>query len=692
MTDFSLQAQTLTHNGQPLLTEVDSHAAALADPRGIGLFLRFSAEKPAARQVFRLGNLVGARRLLCHYRAKPYWMIPTVVTRASDVPVETQFLLAELSPNRYALLAPLLDGAFRMSLQGAGEHGLEVIAESGDPAVTASAVRGLFLAVGEEPFALIEQAAQSVCAWLQTGRLRHDKALPAFIDQFGWCTWDAFYAKVSHEKVRQGLESFAAGGIRPPLLILDAGWQSIERTSTDTPTHASIEACRLVSFQANHKFPDGLTATVKLAKSTFGVQTFLVWHTLAGSTGGVDGERLPGYGVRYITWQYSPGVLQSNPDINKVLGGDAGVVPPDFIHKFYNDYHRELRLQGVDGVKVDFQATLEALGATMGGRVELMRRYHEALEGSTHTHFQGHLINCMSCSNDMLYSALNSNVTRTSDDFWPDAPQSHGLHLYTNAHVGLWFGEFIHPDWDMFQSAHERGAFHAAGRAVSGGPLYVSDTPEEHDFALLRKLVLPTGHILRAQLPGRPTADCLFSDPTREDAPLKVFNRNTVTGVVGVFNCRSDAGVPTLDVSIRPADVIGLTGEQFAVYAHTLGKARVLAWEEVWSITLAPLTFEIFTITPIERGVAPLGLVDMFNSGGAIMEAGFNRHGEYEILAHAGGKIAVWCARPPQQVWLDEQPAAYDYQAATSLLTIQTGQTSPTIQIRVILADTISGA
>ena len=75
----------------------------------------------------------------------------------------------------------------------------------------------------------------------------------------------------------------------------------------------------------------------------------------------------------------------------------------------------------------------------------------------------------------MLYGALNSTLTRTSTDFWPTLPASHGEHLYVNAQVSAWFGEFVHPDWDMFQSGHPMGGFHAAGRAVSGGPVYVSD-------------------------------------------------------------------------------------------------------------------------------------------------------------------------------------------------------------------------
>jgi raffinose synthase len=37
---------------------------------------------------------------------------------------------------------------------------------------------------------------------------------------------------------------------------------------------------------------------------------------------------------------------------------------------------------------------------------------------------------------------------------------------------------------------------------------------------VLRKLVLPDGTVLRAQLPGRPTRDALFSDVLRDGTSL----------------------------------------------------------------------------------------------------------------------------------------------------------------------------
>jgi raffinose synthase len=231
------------------------------------------------------------------------------------------------------------------------------------------------------------------------------------------------------------------------------------------------------------------------------------------------------------------------------------------------------------------------------------------------------------------------------------------LHLYVNAQVSLWFGEFIHPDWDMFQSGHPWGAYHAAARAISGGPVYVSDKPGMHNFDLLRKLVLPDSGILRALRPARPTRDCLFHDPTREDVLLKIFNLNHEAGVIGVFNARYDPqGTDTRVIagSISPKDVAGLQGELFAVYAHNSGELRLMDGDEQWDLALPQAGYEIFTVVPVDTGVAPLGLVDMFNSAGAIIEKGFITREIYRIRTRGSGRFAIWCSRKPLSVVLQE--------------------------------------
>lgn len=633
------------------------------DPLGVGVFLTFTAEKTAARHIFPVEIIPGLQRFTCTHRYEPFWMKPRAGTQAEEVPVETQYLLTEQTDGSCVLYVPLIDGAFRMSLQGSGD-GLELVAESGDPAIVTNQVTGLFIAVGPDPYALLEQSARSVMAHMKTGRLRTEKGLPAFAEQFGWCTWDAFYQDVSQEKVREGLESFVRGGVAPKYLVLDDGWQSEETKPTGER--------RLTAFAANGKFSGDLGPTVRMSKGEFGIETFLVWHAMNGYWGGVDDDALPGYDARPVHRADSLGILSHVPTMNDFFGGFVSVVSPAHIARFFHDYHRHLRLQGVDGVKVDSQATLEGVAVGLGGRVQLMQRYHEALEGAAQTHFAGNLINCMSCANEMFYSALASNLTRTSTDFWPNDPASHGGHLYTNAQVGAWFGEFVHPDWDMFQSGHPMGAYHAASRAVAGCPVYVSDKPEAHDFDLLRKLVLSDGSVLRADLPGRPTRDCLFHDPTREEVLLKIFNRNGSAGVVGVFHARYDAenALPPIFGVIRPADVEGLIGERFAVLAHSTGEVRVLGHTDGWEIALPPLTAEVFTLVPIQDGFAPLGLADKFNSAAAVT-ANELRDGARFLTLRDGGLFLAWCATPPSEVQQNGTVLSFSYQGDINLLTVR---------------------
>ena len=52
--------------------------------------------------------------------------------------------------------------------------------------------------------------------------------MPAACEVFGWCTWDAFYSRVSAAGIQAGLKSLVAGGAPPKLLIIDDGWQQTD--------------------------------------------------------------------------------------------------------------------------------------------------------------------------------------------------------------------------------------------------------------------------------------------------------------------------------------------------------------------------------------------------------------------------------------------------------------------------------
>jgi len=650
-------------DGVPLLRGVEATLSLEDDPSGGGVFVTARARQSASRLRFTLGAVVDLERFTVCHRYEPYWMKPGAGTRLAEVPPETQSLVGRLADGRWLLLVPLVEEPFRFSLRGRPDDTLELLGETGDPFTPGLGGRAAFVAVGADPFALVRAGARAVGSRLGAGRLRRDKALPDFVERFGWCTWDAFYQEVSHDAVRAGLASFAAGGVTPRFVILDDGWQRTARRPTGER--------RLTAFTANERFPGGLAATVALAKGEFGVDFVLVWHTIVGYWGGVDPEALPGYGVVDQPRQFGEGVLAHVPHFNHDWWGSlVGLVPPREIARFFDDYHGALAAQGVDGVKVDSQAVLEAVSHRQGGRVTVTRAYRAALEGSARRHFAGRLLNCMANAQEVFYGSRDSTLQRTSIDFFPRAPASHGAHLYANAQVGVWFGEFMHPDWDMFQSAHEWGGYHAAARALSGGPVYVSDPPAAHDFALLRRLVCADGTVLRADGPALPTLDTLLRDPTREDCLLKLWNRAGAAGLVGAFNCRwsPDGGSP-LAGEVGPGDVPGLDGAEFACFRHGAATVERLRRDERRELALGQGGWALFVFAPIVDGFAAVGLADKLNGAAAVTAARRERD-RVELELRDGGDLVAFSERRPRRCRAAAGPAEYSWEASSRTLRV----------------------
>jgi hypothetical protein len=98
--------------------------------------------------------------------------------------------------------------------------------ESGSPEVVGDRWdAALYMAASWDPYELIDSGVAAAAALSGGAQPRAIKQVPAALDGFGWCTWDAFYSTVSAKGLAEGLGSLAAGGIRPQLLIIDDGWQ-----------------------------------------------------------------------------------------------------------------------------------------------------------------------------------------------------------------------------------------------------------------------------------------------------------------------------------------------------------------------------------------------------------------------------------------------------------------------------------
>ncbi|XP_027179116.1 probable galactinol--sucrose galactosyltransferase 6 [Coffea eugenioides] len=643
-----------------------------------GVFLGAEFHKDNSRHVVSLGTLRDVRFMAC-FRFKLWWMAQKMGDKGREIPLETQFLMLEtkdgshLEPENggdddkkivYTVFLPLVEGPFRAVLQGNSQDELEMCLESGDTdTVGSSFTHSLYISAGTDPFAAITDAIRAVKLHLKSFRQRHEKKLPGIIDYFGWCTWDAFYQEVTQEGVEAGIESLSAGGTPPKFVIIDDGWQSVGGDEAKEEKRDDVESekqqpplMRLTGIKENSKFQKkddptvGIKNIVNIAKEKHGLKYVYVWHAITGYWGGLRPgvKEMEDYGpiVKYPS--ISKGVMENEPGwkTDPIAVQGLGLVNPKSVYKFYSELHNYLASAGVDGVKVDEQCILETLGAGLGGRVELTRQYHQALDASIAKNFPDNgCIACMSHNTDALYCSKQTAIVRASDDFFPRDPVTHTIHIAAVPYNSVFLSEFMQPDWDMFHSLHPAAEYHGSARAISGGPIYVSDAPGKHNFDLLKKLVLPDGSILRARLPARPTKDCLFCDPARDGVSLlKIWNMNKYTGVLGVYNCQGAAWntverkntfhqtkSEAITGYIRGRDVhliaeVAMDPEwtgDCAIYGHWSGELLTLPYNAALPISLNVLQHEIFTVTPIKVfapgfSFAPIGLIDMFNAGGAI--------------------------------------------------------------------------
>ncbi|KAI5808538.1 glycoside hydrolase superfamily [Peziza echinospora] len=312
-----------------------------------------------------------------------------------------------------------------------------------------------------------------------------------WFDGLAYCTWNGLGRELTEDRILHALKDLSENGIKVSTLIIDDNWQTLINRKWD-------------KFEADPvMFPRGLKATVTTIKKTYPhIKHVAVWHAMFGYWDGIA----PGGWIdsTYKTKDY------------KWHGGhDVRLVTPEAVGSLYEDFYNFLSSCGIDGVKTDVQASLDELDDGTA-RQAIGRAYQDAFKLSSLKYFGRKVIYCMAMQPFIYWHALISHdsppaVFRNSDDFFPDIPDSHNWHIFANAMNTIFTARLNGlPDWDMFQSSlTPYGGLHAAARCISGGPIYVTDTPGSHDVDLIKRMSAtdPRGNtvILRPDCVAQPT-------------------------------------------------------------------------------------------------------------------------------------------------------------------------------------------
>jgi hypothetical protein len=320
-------------------------------------------------------------------------------------------------------------------------------------------------------------------------------------------TWNSLGPDLTEERILNVLAKLEEDGIRISNLIIDDNWQSIDTSDKGSSGHAQQS---WLQFEANKKgFPGGLRQTVsKIRLQHRSVENIGVWHALLGYWGGISprGE-----------------IAKTYSTVNTILdtGDRMTVIAKDGISKFYDDFYSFLVQSGINLVKADAQCLLDSF-EDASARRELTNAYLDKWSITALRHFGVNAISCMSQFPQAIFHAHMPQlrppvVMRNSDDYFPNVPTSHRWHIWANAHNAM-LTQYLNvmPDWDMFQTEHEYGHYHAAARCVSGGPIYITDEPGRHDLQLIGEMsaITPLGKtvILRPSVIGKALDPYLEND------------------------------------------------------------------------------------------------------------------------------------------------------------------------------------
>ena len=522
-------------------------------------------------------------KITAMYMYNPWWTRPAFAEDSTEIPEKTQAAFFKLR-DRCACLLPMAGEQFKTSLSGGTKD--ELCLEMNACAAGFGQIDEILYLYAEAP--TVREAVHCVFSRLLREKgiaPREERRLPEMFHYLGWCSWDAFYTDVSEDKIRAKAQELAQKDVPVRWMLIDDGW---------FPSRNKM----IRGFMPDpEKFSEGFRGMIEDIRAGGRIRWFGVWHALGGYWAGVDPE--------------SALALEEAPYLHRSRNGRL-IPDPEQGSGFYRDWCDVLKNEGIDFIKVDGQSAVPFYFENEISVCEAARGLGRALESGAYR-MDGAIINCMGMAMESIVARPSSAVSRNSDDFLPMQEESFVEHLLQNAYNAIYHNEIYCCDWDMFWSKHVHAVKHSLLRAISGGPVYVSDKISETDPEVLRPLAYADGQLLMMNRSARPTEDCIFTDP-RRNGVLKLHNtaswgERDNAGGIAAYNLTNEPQT----VSFQPADVPDLkdTGKYW-IFDYFGKKVRLQEKTESYTEEIGAGEFAWYVILPAEGRGACLGLLDKY--------------------------------------------------------------------------------
>lgn len=460
-------------------------------------------------------------------------------------------------------------------------------------------------------------------------RARSEKRYPEMFEYLGWCTWEQYKFAIDEAVVLRALDLIEASGLPIRYCLIDDG-------------HLDHTKRQLNSFHADRaKFPNGWE-NILARRNDDHVRWFGLWLNFNGYWQGVAPQNdLNGLGAHLAP--VPSGALFPKEGFNNSFA-------------FYDAMIGAARHAGFDFVKVDDQA--QNLGHYKGTAqpVASAANNNQALEAACARHMDG-LINCMAHNNVCTFNTRVSAVTRCSEDYKVNDAWRGKAHLHNSFANMMWYAHTVWGDHDMFHSHDDlAGRTMAISKAMSGGPVYLSDDPADFDPKNVWPLCFADGKLLRPTAPAGPLPDSIYLNPFKEAKPYRtVAPLAGRAAAVAVFNLTE----PAVEVrgAVSAADYLTATGltdpheawelpsDGLVVFDFQTGAAQRLGAREKVDFVLPGFECKLFHLVPISRGWAVIGRTDKYLSPAGV-EVLVIADDELALSTPDAGPVAIWSDRP----------------------------------------------
>ena len=504
----------------------------------------------------------------------PFWCCPFWGSSFSELPALVQSLLIK-DGDRYVYYLPVCDSVFKTVIRGC-ESGFEFYSYSNCDSVTECKRQLAFVCLeGKEPLLLVKEAAKEVCTLLGNGlKLREEKSVPDVFNYLGWCSWDSMQIRVNHEGLLEKAREFKEKNVPMYFAIIDDMWADVPRLN-EIPADAdfntmviNMHGSKMRSFAGDPKrFPKGMKAAIDDVKA-LGIKAVGVWFPTTGYWAGLMPDESEAIRQKDNTVMLPNGQIIVAPEGEKAA-------------RYFDDLCARAKEWGGDFVKIDNQGFHERF-TNITSIGQSSRAIQNGIDKAVDKHFGGALINCMGMPSECMFNRT-SIVSRCSDDFIPESREWFAKNVLQCAYNGLLQGQFYVNDWDMWWTDDDQAVKNSLCRAISGGPIYVSDKIGRTNPEILKPLCLEDGRIIRPDESATPTADCLMKDPTTTDRIFKIRNRIGEKGVCAVFNINAEN--KAVSGTLNPVET-GVADGDYIYYEYFTKQTGVLKAGESLDITL----------------------------------------------------------------------------------------------------------